>query len=342
MTDPVSPPPNPKPPIIDYVTNRVTMIGGLIAAVVTVNTSVTSCSVDNIKRHDDFRAAVLAEEKYWKSLYDDYLATFDETIKDTQRDAKRQALRALANHSVPNFEEHRLGFFSDNKNIQKEATKNIVSIKVSLVDALLDEGANGSSPASTAALSAAKDAVFAAEEQSKARKRSSDDTVTPDAQAETVTQAEVRPTIATSVLSYQAQTFTAGSDKGWDYDIFWCAGSNERQNFTQAATIAQILAARAGTGQTLSGGSRVGRVRARALPESRQYSGSGYPSSGYLIRSEAGVERTVAKALLTLLTAEQQQPFAIDPIKMRTPYYISLFVCGVRGGGSPPKLQSSQ
>ncbi|CAN5401617.1 hypothetical protein BH10PSE15_BH10PSE15_01790 [soil metagenome] len=312
--------------IFETITNRITLLGGIVAAIVTVNSSLSSCSKDNIERYATFRSAVDSEEKFWNGLYDQYLGTFepapegvDPEAAKAKREEKLRAIQALANHTVPDFREHQLGLLWSSTSAQAQASANIAAIKKGLIDALT-RSEDPQVARST------KEAIFAADEAQTVRTAADSLAAPPPAAPVPVPEQTVQ---TGTLISYQSQTLSAGDPKGWDVDLFWCAGASEAVFYGKAAAIAQQLAdaANAAGSRLTAADLLIGRVRLRSLPAYLQGNGT-YPATGRTIWVDADpAERGAGTALLKYFNATQAPPFALMPTNKKSAWYMSVFIC---------------
>ncbi len=310
---------------LETITSRVTVLGGIVAAIVTLNSGLSSCSKDNIERYSTFRTAVDSEEKFWAGLYDQYLATFEPLpeganpeAEKTKRAEKVKAIQALTSHAVPDFKEHQLGLFWNATAAQHQASTNIAAIKKGLVDALSRSGDPQVAQSTQAA-------IFQADEAQIVRTPTAAQAAQSSAEPVAVAQQSVQ---TGAVISYQSQTLALGDPKGWDIDVFWCAGPNEATLYGKAGAVAQQLANAAnGTGSKLPAGDLlVGRIRLRSVPAKLQ--GNGYPATGLWIRIDGGDgEKVAGTALINFLNTSQSTPFKLSLIERKTNWYLSVFVC---------------
>jgi hypothetical protein len=117
----------------------------------------------------------------------------------------------------------------------------------------------------------------------------------------------------------------------WDIDIFYCEGVWDGQRRAEAF-------ARELRGKPLGEASRVGRVRARKLPEVVN-SRAGYQVEGIQIRHE-GSESEAGRALQEAIRSRVTQLYGgraeiqLVQSTQSTPGYLSLFLCPARAGGS--------
>ncbi len=312
--------------IFETITNRITLLGGIVAAIVTLNSSLSSCSSDNIQRYANFRTAVVSEEKFWNDLYDQYLATFepvpeggDPVAQKAKRDAKLRAIQALTNHDVPDFKEHQLGLFWSSTAAQDQASKNVGAIKKGLVDAL----SRSDDPQVAQSTQAA---IFAGDEAQTVRTVAALQTEQPPAAPVPTEQQTVQ---TGTVISYQSQTLSLGDPKGWDIDIFWCAGQNEGALYGKAAAVAQQLgdAANSAGSKLPSANLLMGRIRLRSLPFNLQGNGT-YPASGRSVWIDANpAERAAGTSLTQFFNATQSPPFVLARTSKKSAWYMSVFIC---------------
>jgi hypothetical protein len=319
--DMASKPPAVDSGVLDRISRNIAVIGSIIAALVGMNTALTTCSSQTVARHQTFRQAVEAEELYWRNLYTDYLSVFRKEVGQKERDARLFALSVLAQRDIPDFGEHSLGPFGGG-DAKRLATARLTTLKGRLNEVLARP--ESSSPEVAAAR---QDQSFASavREVRTAEHRDADQPAPPP-------QA-VQSTGGSSV-NYLPQVLATGDRKGWDLDVFWCGGGGsevETLNYNAGLGSARALAALSARGDTL-GGERLGRVRLIMLPEARQ--GGIYPTrgTGYEIRPERSAEeQAVAAAARAAIPAGGAH--RIVPSDTRTAFYLSLFSCRA---GQPP------
>jgi hypothetical protein len=121
-------------------------------------------------------------------------------------------------------------------------------------------------------------------------------------------------------------TLSTGNASGYDVDVFWCERPLDQPVETQIFLAAEG-AAKALTQPVVSlGGAPIGRVRLRALSVEKQLN-PGYPSSGFVVRAEQN-EKGAGQELAAILSHRaSQQPFAVTNSAIKTPWYLSVFVC---------------
>jgi hypothetical protein len=310
---------------LDNVGRNVAVIGSIVAAIVGMNTALTTCSAQTIARHETFRQAVDAEERYWRGLYTDYLGTFGKTVDTDEREARLFALRVLAERQIPNFDEYAIGYFGGGASAKALAKERLVTMKGRLQEALSRK--ESSTPAVAAKQ---QEQTFEAAVQNV---RTIQDRKAEEAAPQPVVVAEAAPD--SSGISYQTQILATGDAKGWDFDVFWCGGGEtaaESANYRAGLAAARALADRSMNGTGL-GGEKLGRVRLVMLPEQRQ--GANYPARGFgsELRSDREEDETrLARAVLGAIPGGRSYRLIInDPPPSR--FYLSLFSCAA---GRPP------
>lgn len=311
------------------LSNNVAFVAALIGTFVTIGTSLTSCSRDNIERYRVFRDAVSTEERYWKDLYEKYLAVTDRgDVSDPQTKRQIAAIRALANHQVPTFEEHQLGIFYLSNVPQKQASESIAAMKRGLDDALKAPEIVGNEQAQKS-----RAAGFAVEERDAVRARKGED-VTIEQQKIAEQQENAQSVTSGSSIAYNSVVISAGEKNGTDIDIFWCGGGNEQASYNAGNAVAVAIANSSdGSGADALLG-RLGRIRLRLLPESIQQK-PGYPSSGNQVRGDQTETDQVKRLVAWLNRGDPKSGYGLEDkfeaktVAMRTPYYLSVFVCSV-------------
>ena len=138
-------------------------------------------------------------------------------------------------------------------------------------------------------------------------------------QAEKAITSEAKPNITTAAAP--ARTAAAGgSGTRYNFDIFWCEGWSPAQGL--AGRIASLKARMPGT---------MGNWRVRML-SSTVNARPGYGKKGLLINYSSSDELPLAQALQRQIEgdgrlAEELPPVRILPVSMKTPGYLSVFVC---------------
>lgn len=314
------------------IASRVTFLGTVIAAVVGINTALTTCSESTVARYKSFQAAVDAEEAFWKQRFDDYIGSFSETVRPEERSRKLYALSALAQREIPTFDEHQLGLL-DSRTSREVARKRLTTLRERLVQAL-DREASSSSEV----VQARREETFAGALVTQVRDRSQHVPEEPPVSAAN-NQGEA--------ISFQTRTLAKGDRLGWDIDVFWCAGGDsavELRNYLDGSRLGMQLAELANRRDRI-GGEKVGRIRLVPLPESRQGNNNGINlperGEGYQIRPEPSEERFAGPLLHTLATQGWQ--FSRTTSDTPTRWYISLFACrhGSATAPSNPAMESA-
>jgi hypothetical protein len=302
--------------ILQRIGSSVGTITAIVAGVVALNTAVTTWSNDRIARHTAFREAAKAEEAYWKSLYDDYLTTFDPNVARDPglASAKRYAILNLANHVVPTFEEYAV-----RDGLKEETAQRLLAMRSSLIDALQDKRASGEDVAN-----ASRTAAFVADEADRVRQRSEQPTQLQQAQ-EAIAAAGPPP----GSISYQTRTLASGSARGWDVDVFWCQGPVEATNFTKAQAAAELLAARATSATELAPGIALGRIRLRSVPVAFQKPPEDPGRGDVVIWDDAAGEHAAAEQILAAIDTSKSGAYRLVRSTARSRWYISVFACPI-------------
>jgi hypothetical protein len=300
--------------LLDNVNGRLATV---VAAIVSINSGLSSCSTETANRYSGFRTAVATEETFWKDRFADYTNVMGTADKE-ERARKLWALAALAGHGVPDFAEYRLGLFDDRAAI-KAAQARLNGMRDTLNAALTTARAANPEVASAVQKSVAFD--------SQQEKLAASAVASPDAPP----VADPLTRINTTAPNHDNLTLSNGSPGGWDIDIFWCEGgipTTESANYTLALDRAQRLAQLASAKAKLSPSVLLGRVRLRPLPELRQGGGYPAPGSANTIRAESSqAEQDAAAALMAVLN-RYSPGFTLAGSNSPTPTYLSAFVCG--------------
>lgn len=316
--------------VLDRISRNITVVGSIIAAVVGMNTALTTCSAQTVARHQTFRQAVEAEEVYWRNLYNDYLTVFRKETSEQERTARFFALSVLAQRNIPDFREYSLGLFGG-AGARQLAQERLTSMKSRLNEVLTRPETS--------------DPRLAAQKQDQAfvaalgGVRSSSDRQREEREAGTGETAPADTAAVASGINYLPQILSRGDPRGWDFDVFWCGGggsSVEGVNYAIGLRAARALA-EAGAGEARLAGEQVGRVRLVMLPEGRQ--GGTYPArgTGLEIRPERdNGEPPMAAAVRQIVPGGGS--FRIIPSDTRSPWYVSVFACsaGTPPAGRPP------
>ncbi len=319
--DPV-PPPEPPPPSsngsgwLDGMTQRILALGAVATAIVGLGSQLNACSDQKIQRYAAFRAAVATEEGFWKDRLDDYSAIAAED-KDPVRKRKERALNALAAHDIPSFAEYDIAMI-DGRNEVALAQDRLKQMKKDLAAAI----ATSDDPTVAGAGQAA---VAFDDSQAALAQRTVDASVAPAPANPTAP-----PKFALNDLSDQpnpnTQTLVRGNPKGWDVDVFWCAGGPaENVNYNAARKAASTLADLSRQGVNIAPSVFLGQIRLRPLPLLRQGGGYPAPGSNMTVRAEADQgEQDAAAAMLAKLGG---QGFTLASSGTPTKWYLSAFVC---------------
>lgn len=302
--------------LVSAVRNGVTVVTLVVGAVVSLNTFITTQASQKVTNYGDFRKAVKSEEDYWKGLYTDYEATFagDLRADERRRNARLFVISQLTEHAVPDFAEYKVP-----DPLKVQAQKQFETYRVGLRQALLDK--DTSSPSVVAKLQTQVQVSADASVQ-----RPADGSVVP-----TLEKVAVSEPTATATPNLDTVVLSTGRAQGWDVDVFWCRGAGaDEANYVTASAAANVLAGKAKTGTPLDAGKAVtlGRIRLRPLPAEINAK-PGYRAVGAQLRRESAFgEPAAADAVLAVVHAAQPARFTPIRVSNRTPWYLSMFVCG--------------
>lgn len=125
-------------------------------------------------------------------------------------------------------------------------------------------------------------------------------------------------------IKRQSLTFQAGDSKGYDIDVFWCErpldSDIEKGIFALGLKTAEALKVK------VIGTHSIGRIRLRPLTSAAQLR-AGYPSSGLQVRGEDSEAEVRTAVVASLNETLKPQIFTDFPSQMKTPWYLSVFVC---------------
>lgn len=272
------------------------------------------------------------EEAFWKGLYDDYLATFDERFE--QRPAWRKArliaiFELAGTREIPSFEEYSVPFPR-----RAYVKQRLTEIRSSLYNGLEEQAENdrdlqnelirrgfgSNKPKNSEPPLATAEIVAPA--------------ATPPA-APAITAAISTPVAVNSALTApagdDAKDYSPPSDSGWDLDIFWCRGALANENYQRADVLATEFGALARAGRALAPGVRLGRVRARPASIAYQQLPKSAAVRPWVIADRGAGEAEAAAAVRvsanTLLGRELIG--AGTSTGRPTKWYLSLFLCGL-------------
>ncbi len=322
--------------LLGLLQNRITLIGGVVSAVLAVNAGLTSCTDENLQRTKAFEDRVTAEEAYWNGMYDKYLSAVDATADPTEEAARSQveALRkeklnilyAIATTKKnTDFRDYALGIFRLDSVRRDNEYQRLNAMQDNLIR--LIKSHSGSDIKEALASEATADSV---------RERDANGNV----QAAVVKEPAdaPKPVVPDIVpLSYDAQILAAGASNGYDIDVFWCEGADQQTLFALAGGVARNLANISNNRQAI-GNKKLGRIRLRPLLKSLQTETSGYPSDGLDIRYDTTPskdELNLAVALQAEIQKSNSTHFDLRTSHSGTRYYLSLFVCSVPTQASP-------
>lgn len=317
---------------LKQTSTNIAIVSAIIGLVVTANQTLTSFSQDNIERYKTFRESVDAEDKYWQGLFERLIQVTEKTDDSKLvRSQKLAIIHAMAQRSIPTFDEHVLGLWRTESRPQDDAEKSLTEFRLRLLEALADKRAVGEEQANIT-----QAAIFQTEQQTLSNQLETNvdgnrQFASAKVEAEQKAQSQQGPT-------YQAQVFATGVSNGWDIDVFWCAGGDEAARYEAGRKVAAALAGEVSKGYLgTAKGFPLGRIRLRVLPVGLQALGD-YPKEGNQVRGETGKndkgENVRANQLVVWLNTNQSaesfglsEEFKRVNIKMVTPYYLSVFVC---------------
>ncbi|MEO5938976.1 MAG: hypothetical protein ABIQ43_08185 [Sphingomonas sp.] len=316
QSDPL--PPTDKSGWLDGATQRIIALGAVATAIVGLGSQLNACSEQKIQRYAAFRAAVTAEEGFWKDRLDDYAAIAAEE-KDLVRKRKERALNALAAHAIPKFSEYDIATIDGGDEVAL-AQERLRQMKTDLAKAI----ATSDDPESAGAGQAA---VAFDDSQAALAQRAVAETVAP-APANPAAPPKFALNQPTATPNPNTQVLVRGNPKGWDIDVFWCAGgpeATENANYAAARRAAATLAGLSGQGVNIAPSVFLGQVRLRPLPLLRQGGGYPAPGSNMTVRAEADpAEQDAAAAVIGKLGS---QGFTLASSETATKWYMSAFVC---------------
>jgi hypothetical protein len=142
--------------------------------------------------------------------------------------------------------------------------------------------------------------------------------------------------LAPERIVFGTQVLSAGAQKGWDFDVFWCGNAvpaTAALNYREALAMARYLTTLDRI-DTAGGSQPRGRVRLAMLPPSRQ--GGNYPrtGNGRELRPDGGsgaaqlAEQEIAVQLSQQFGAKQLPVRIVQNNSPRpSSWYISLFAC---------------
>lgn len=317
------------------VTSRLNSVGALATAIVGLCSTMFACSADNIKRNDAFISALSAQEKQWQGLYDQFFGAI--SVKDDAelRDKRLLSICQFSDRPIPDFSEHRLGYFwiFDDEQRQKAASDQLNKLKLGLRTALATEGVG--SPASVDCILNRQ--AEAAADESKLRAREEADTpqgsamVTNRELSETVSQVRTSQTVIAKAkidkrLPDTTLTLTVGASNGYDIDIFWCEGPEAPRYRQSAQLVAGLLAEDSRSKRKLGDLYAIGRIRLRPLSIENQLSGN-YPARGFEVRGDVDEDKMLALLTKRLNAQTGVGPFIPFVSGSNTKWYLSVFVC---------------
>lgn len=308
---------------VDRIGRTITIVTAIIAATVSANTLLSTCTKQAFDRYTSFRGAVETEERFWKGLYDDYLTTFGKDFTDNpiHRGQKLIAIHTIAQRDVAQFPE-----FDVPPTEKAAAVARLDRMKSTLLNSLEDRQSG--------------DPLLAR----RLQQRSFDAQLT--SRAVVAPRGQPAPTPSATGSGSGAGRPAAGirqltpvSDTGWDIDVFWCEGPFAEANQRTADALANAFASFAQSERTIAPGVKLGRVRVRpASPGFQQLPGSPAVRSSVVYDTgpgEAEAGAAVGRLVNGAIGATAPR-FALRRSGGKpTPWYISVFACSGPAGTAP-------
>lgn len=327
--DKKSPPPSQhslSPPTrdpIDRAAKWAAAAAALVGVALSANTFVGGFAKEKAARYEAFRTATSNEEKFWKSLWDDYLTVFDETTRanpDPQKESQRRrakvlAIYTLAQRKLPTFIE-----FEIDDSEKQEVAQHLSAMQAGLLNSL-EEGAG--------------DPVLKAEllRRSYAGKLDVESNALPAKYSAPVAvdAGDSVPPAPTAKIEVPLTSFELSppSKIGWDVDLFWCQGPSENTNYRLARGLGESLATFAKSGRSIAPGVALGRVRIRPATAAWQATPNSPARNSWIVYDQGPGEREAALALQRAVNSSTNEVVlglgASDGAL--TSWYLSGFIC---------------
>ncbi len=362
------PKPETQDDVLGTASKQLNKVGLIVSSLIALSSTLFACSADNIKRNDAFMSAVHSQEKQWQELYDQYFAALAarKTGDDTKLfDSRLEAICNFSNREIPDFNEHQLGLFwlpntgsaeieetadstedikcekIEDKNRQQTASCQLRKLKIGLRSALNSNDIGSEASIECIKSQKAQKAAIETEKQDRADTVSGQ--LTPPkvtakqmelTKVEIVKSEDIVQSATTDMPIRRALTLTVGANNGYDLDIFWCEGPDDREKWLRAKQLADTLSTEATNGTRIAGRYPIGRIRVRPLSSETQLS-KDYPNSGFEVRGERN-ESLIGNALAVKLNdissalSNSNNPaknFVFRQSRNETKWYLSAFVC---------------
>lgn len=314
--------------IVDRLGRTIAIVTGIIAATVSANTLLTTCSKQETERYAAFRTAALSEENYWKSLYDDYLTVFGDEFANRQdrKRAKILALYTISQRKLPDFVEF------DVPDAEKaQAVERLTVMQAGLLNGLEEQGSTDP---------ILKELLARRSFAGKVQTRAAATEPPPAPPPPPVPAKEGAPPAAPEATIL---TLSPNSPTGWDVDLFWCQGAGEGANYEVARTLGDGFATLAKTGRSIAPGVTVGRVRVRPASPGFQQLPNSPARATWVVYDTGPGEVEAATALQQALNAATNRARfgLVGSGGRRTRWYLSAFVCPAAASNSPAVAQRS-
>jgi hypothetical protein len=129
-------------------------------------------------------------------------------------------------------------------------------------------------------------------------------------------------------VSGTATAVEIGSPTGWDVDIFWCQGPNDKEMSSRAITIQKSLAELARKREPLAAGVSLGKIRLRPLTAQMRQQGSWFDTRDTFVYDKGAGDAVAAAAMQSYI---QQNTGLVLERKLSqsgpTKWYVSAMVC---------------
>lgn len=312
---------------IDRAAKWAAAAAALVGVALSANTFIAGFAKEEAARYEAFRTATSNEEKFWKSLWDDYLTVFDEPTKanpDPQKESQRRrakvlAIYTLAQRKLPTFVE-----FEVDDSEKQEAAQHLSAMQAGLLNSL-EEGAG--------------DPVLRAEllRRSYAGKLDIESNALPAKYSAPVTLDAERlappaPTAQTADFEVPSASFELSppSKIGWDVDLFWCQGPSEKANYRLARGLGESLATFAKSGRSIAPRVALGRVRIRPATVAWQAMAKSPARKSWIVHDRGPGEREAAVALQRAINSSSNEVvmgLGVSDGDL-TRWYLTGFICG--------------
>jgi hypothetical protein len=327
------------------VNRTIALVGGIITALVGINTMAVSCSNQRLAQNAAFHERMDAEEQKWLSNFGKLETVADLDVSDPKRIAKLNILDSInqsRNDRIDLFGKEYCGTTADDP-----AQDSMECRRVKYLAKIWDDYASA-----TVKLCSETPDCQRGERDFDKEEQAIKEAVAAPQQAPTAVEQLLIATPQAVAARQNTLQLTPSSANRWDIDVFWCDRDNSAaadQNFANALLVGNLLRDMVNKDQAIggdSGGQKLGRIRVRILPNSKQKPGSGYPSQGNEVRynepkkaedtksvyaEEKRLARALAEKTWTDPLSKKSITFTMPEkgVTTQTPWYLSLFVCSV-------------